>query len=234
MRSLILIHSLFILLACAKQDIPPSSQKPQDVSRIYRYLALGDSYTIGTAIGPQNSYAAILRDSLLISNPEDSMFYQVIAKNGWTTKDLLGGISTSQPDSSFDVVTILIGVNNQYQRRSIAEYEREFTILLEKAASFGKQDYSNVLVISIPDWGVSPAGAANRAQVASEIDAFNAAQKSICDSLGIEFIDITPLSRTALNEADLIASDGLHFSSKMHHLWSKLIFEAWSKKLRND
>lgn len=234
MRSFILIYSLFVLLACAKQDTPPPTQVTQEASKTYRYLALGDSYTIGTAIGPENSYAAILGDSLAITNPEDSLVYEVIAKNGWTTNDLLQGISASQPDSSFDVVTILIGVNNQYQRRSIAEYVSEFKILLEKAASFGKQDYSNVLVISIPDWGVSPAGAANRAQVASEIDAFNAAQKFICDTLGVRFIDITPLSRTALNNADLIAGDGLHFSREMHRLWTRLIFDAWNNKLRDD
>ncbi|MCR9154905.1 MAG: SGNH/GDSL hydrolase family protein [Bacteroidetes bacterium] len=234
MRSLILIYSLFVLLACAKQDAPPTSKVAKEASKTYRYLALGDSYTIGTAIGPENSYAAILGDSLAITNPEDSLVYEVIAKNGWTTKDLLQGISASQPDSSFDVVSILIGVNNQYQRRSIAEYESEFKILLGKAASFGKQDYSNVVVISIPDWGVSPAGAANRAQVASEIDAFNAAQKLICDTLGVRFIDITPLSRTALNNAALIASDGLHFSSEMHRLWTKLIFEDWKERLSDD
>jgi len=218
------------MFACQDQDV--QEDEPQGLSsQTYRYLALGDSYTIGTAIGVDSSYSAQLVDSLEASQEADSVYYQVIATNGWTTADLQNGINRDQPDSSFDVVTILIGVNNQYQRRSIPEYEIEFRSLLDQAIIFAANRKERVLVVSIPDWGVSPAGAGNRAQVASEIDAFNAAQKAICDSLQVDFVNITEISRQGLNDPQLIARDGLHFSKAMHRLWMKELYASWYGKI---
>lgn len=229
MRFISLLWFLLIFMACAEDNAVPI---PKEASpRYFRYLALGDSYTIGTAIGRDSAYSALLGDSLQAAYNLDTVEYQVIAKNGWTTADLKNGISMAAPDSSFDIVTLLIGVNNQYQGRSISEYEREFEELAHQAIVFAGGRPARVLVISIPDWGVSPAGAGNRTQVAAQIDAFNAAQKTICDSLGINFVDITPLSRTGLNDSELIARDGLHFSSQMHQLWMRKIYPHWYAKI---
>lgn len=217
------------LLACSEDSDTEVDSSP--AVNTYRYLALGDSYTIGTAIGVDSSYSAQLRDSLKISSP-DSIFYQVIATNGWTTRDLQNGINSAQPDSNFDLVSILIGVNNQYQRRSIAEYEREFLSLALQAIQFAKGDKQRVMVFSIPDWGVSPAGSGNRALIATQIDDFNSAQKAIADSLGLSFYDITGSSRQGIQDPSLIASDGLHFSTKMHRIWMRDHFEAWLEKIK--
>lgn len=229
MRFISLLWFILIFMACAEDRQVPSPEA--EAPRSFRYLALGDSYTIGTAIGSQNAYPALLRDSLRAAFSLDSIENQVIAKNGWTTADLKNGIRLAAPDSSFDIVSLLIGVNNQYQRRSLAEYEKEFQELAIQAIALAAGDKSRVLVISIPDWGVSPAGEANRAQVATEIDAFNSAQKAICDSLGLSFVDITKLSRTGLNNSELIAADGLHFSAKMQQLWMRKIYPLWYAKL---
>lgn len=230
MRYLYILWLLVILIACAKDDKVVS--QPSEISQVYHYLALGDSYTIGTAIGVDSSYTAQLRDSLKSVSIGDSIYYQVIAKNGWTTADLKQGIAAAQPDSNFDVVSLLIGVNNQYQGRSISEYKQEFLQLLQQAIAFAGGRKKSVLVLSIPDWGMSPAGAGSRAQVSQEIDDFNRAQKSICDSLGVNFFDITEMSREALNKPSLIAKDGLHFSTEMHQIWMREIYPIWYAKLQ--
>lgn len=227
MRGLILSWILLVLMACAKESNPPA---PNDIP-VYRYLALGDSYTIGTAIGQDSSYAALFVDSLK-SVSSDSVFYQVIAKNGWTTADLQAGIRQESPDSSFDLVSILIGVNNQYQGRSIEEYKREFKDLALQAIALSGGEPRNVMVFSVPDWGVSPAGSGrDRTQTSIEINAFNAAQKSIADSLNLAFYDITISSRKGLQDPSLIASDGLHFSVKMHREWMRTFYLDWYQKL---
>mgnify|MGYP002276981752 CR=1 FL=1 len=227
MRGLILSWILLVLMACAKESNLPSP----DSNQTYRYLALGDSYTIGTAIGQDSSYSALLADSLRKSS-QDSIFYQVIATNGWTTADLQAGIVEAAPDSNFDLVSILIGVNNQYQGRSITEYRREFKDLALQAIAFADGDPRKVMVFSIPDWGVSPAGSGrNRTQTSIEINAFNAAQKAIADSLNLDFFDITTSSRKGLQDPSLIASDGLHFSAKMHLEWMRANYAAWYQKL---
>lgn len=231
MRILFFAWTLLLFLACAKDGEGTQALEPK--LKTYRYLALGDSYTIGTAIGEEMAYPVLLVDSLN-GQVSDSIAYKVIAQNGWTTADLLNGIKSAEPDSSFDVVTVLIGVNNQYQGLSISEYRREFLDLLNRAVSFAQGEKERVLVVSIPDWGVSPAGAWNRSQIAAEINAFNFAQKQVCDSLSIDFIDITSLSRTALSNSKYIASDGLHFSAKMHQLWMRAIYPLWKQKIRDE
>lgn len=228
MRELLLIWTILISLACNKAQ--PIEEPPVMEPSTFRYLALGDSYTIGTAIGRDSSYSALLSDSLKISS-SDSVYYEVIATNGWTTGDLQNGIYTAQPDSNFDAVSILIGVNNQYQRRSIAEYRREFRVLAEAAIAFAQGDPNKVMVYSIPDWGVSPAGGNNRALIAQQIDDFNVAQREICDSLKLDFYDITTSSRGGLQDPSLIAKDGLHFSTKMHRIWMRSTYADWYQKL---
>ncbi|WP_421752169.1 SGNH/GDSL hydrolase family protein [Croceimicrobium sp.] len=223
MRSIYLLG--LVLWACANGSAPDASQPEPRPS--YSYLALGDSYTIGTAIGKDSSYAALLVDSLEESNSNTRLNYQVVAKNGWTSQDLLQAMAKADFDPSYDLVSVLIGVNNQYQGRSVEEYKSEFLLIIDQAKELAKNGYASILVISIPDWGQSPAGSGNRSQISTEIDAFNQLQKNLCDSLAIRFIDITELSRKDPNTGPWIANDGLHFSKAMHQLWMRKIYPDW-------
>ncbi len=192
--------------------------------RSVKYLALGDSYTIGTAIGEKNAYPYLLKGRLE-EEVDIKIAVDVIAKNGWTTGHLLEGIKDEQPSSDYDVVTLLIGVNNQYQGRSKAEYRAQFRELLKQAIGFAGNDARKVFVLSIPDWSVTPAGK-GRDGVAREIDRFNEINKQVADSLGAAYFNITPVSRTADGHPDLIARDGLHFSSEMQELWLNIIYKG--------
>lgn len=206
-------------LACAGTESPaPYTPDRPDESGKASYLALGDSYTIGQSVGPDDRWPVILADELKkvgksIAAP------QIIARTGWTTRNLLDALEQSPPTGTFDLVSLLIGVNNQYQGRNKEEYRIEFRQLLQKAIAYAGDDAGNVFVLSIPDWGVTAMGEGNRDHIAAEIDSFNAIAKDECGKLKIVFIDITGISRTALNDPTMIASDQLHFSGKMYRLW---------------
>ena len=182
-----------------------------------RYLALGDSYTIGESVAPDEAFpfqlAARLRaQGLDLAEPE------IIARTGWTTDELQAAIDERAPRGPYDVVTLLIGVNNQYRERAAETYLPEFRALLEQAIAFAGQRAARVIVISIPDWGVTPFGRA-RENVAAEIDAYNVINRAETLRLGAHYIEITQDSRRALNDASLIAADGLHPSAKMYGEW---------------
>ena len=191
----------------------------------YSLLCLGDSYTIGEAVMPEErfSYQAV---DLLKAEGVNFSTPEIIAKTGWTTDELMAAIRESEIDKSFDFVTLLIGVNNQYRGRDIAQYKEEFNCLLQKALMFAGQRYERVIVLSIPDWGVTPFVAQDTkkrssAEIAAEIDMFNAAQRSVCEKYSVSFIDITDHSRQAKSDRSLIANDGLHPSGKMYAGWAK-------------
>lgn len=213
------IATILCLLSCSGTPGPsPTPPDPVDESGMPRYLALGDSYTIGHSVPVDDRWPVILASELKnfgkpIATP------QIIARTGWTTGDLLDALEQSPPAGTFDVVSLLIGVNNQYQGRSMQEYRVQFHKLLTKAIGYAGGDAGNVFVLSIPDWGVTPAGDGNRDHIASEIDKFNLVAREECDKLKVVFIDITGISRRALNDRTLIADDQLHFSGKMYKLW---------------
>lgn len=219
MSILVYLSIIALMVSCSKDTSVLKDQGYAEDAGVISYLALGDSYTIGTAIGSEKAYAGQLKDSLNYRSYIDSVSMEIIAQNGWTTSNLLNALTIAQPDSNFDLVSMLIGVNNQYQKRLLSEYRAEFRRLLEWSIALADQDAARVFVFSIPDWGVTPAGQGNSSQIASEIDQFNEINKQISDSLKVSYYDITPLSRTAANNLDLVANDGLHFSSKMHTLW---------------
>ncbi len=218
---------LSIFLGCKSDTISNenSSLGNNQNSLKIKYLALGDSYTIGTAIGVENSYANLLSDSLKSDDKIKKVEVKIIAKNGWTTQDLLQGISEENLESNFDMVSLLIGVNNQYQKKSFSDYRKEFKNLCLKSIALVGNDTDKIFVLSIPDWGVTPAGKNNREQIAKEIDQFNQVNREVCDSLNIRRFDITEISRTALNQPSLVASDGLHFSKEMHDKWVDSIYD---------
>jgi len=196
-----------------------------------KYLALGDSYTIGESVDISKRFPIQLTESLKsegveLDDPE------IIAKTGWTTDELMAGINQVDLGSDYDLVTLLIGVNNQYRGRDIENYTSEFTQLLEQSIEFAGGNKERVIVVSIPDYGVTPFGQEKgRQRIAKEIDAFNSANKAICKRFGVKWIDVTQISRTAFKNKKLVAEDGLHPSGKMYALWVREILLAALKIL---
>jgi len=203
-----------------------------------RILALGDSYTIGESVEPHERFpdqlAAALRSrGLAVAE------LVVLARTGWTTDELNAAIDEHHPTGTFDLVTLLIGVNNQYRGRSVDEYRLEFVALLQRAIAFAGMNPRRVLVLSIPDWGVMPfADGRDRAKISLEIDAFNAVNWEESVRAGAQYIDITPISREAQRLPDLIAPDGLHPSAVQYAAWVALIvpkaLKALSHSLRDE
>ncbi|MBM4423565.1 MAG: SGNH/GDSL hydrolase family protein [Chloroflexi bacterium] len=195
-----------------------------------RFLALGDSYTIGEAVLPAERWpmqlAAMLRErSVAIDDP------QIIATTGWTTDELSAGIDAADSKGTFDLASLLIGVNNQYRGRDTEEYRQQFAALLRRAIAFAGGTPTRVIVLSIPDWGMTPFAAGHdRAAVAAAIDAFNAINREETARLGARYVDVTPISRIA--DPSLIASDGLHPSGKMYTEWARLALPAAIAALR--
>jgi len=187
------------------------------------YLALGDSYTIGEQVLLKDSFPYQLvqllrKKSLPFTAPE------IIAKTGWTTDELLAGIDALELLPGYDLVTLLIGVNNQYRGRATENYAVEFTTLLKMSIQFAGNKPGQVVVVSIPDWGVTPfASGRNREQIAEKIDAFNTINKSVAMDYGVHYIDITPSSREAATQTNLLAEDGLHPSARAYRQWAEKI-----------
>lgn len=216
--------SLHLLLACNKQSInTPVPGVQNGVDTFKNMLALGDSYTIGEAVSDTDRYpvqtTSILRSKgIFFNSPE------IIAITGWTTANLLHKLTVSPPvRPSYDIVTLLIGVNNQFQGLSQDTYRTEFTQLINKAIQYACNRSSHVIVLSIPDWGVTPyaiGGLYNQQLIARQIDSFNVINKDVSVQAGVNYIDITGDSRMAANDLSLIAYDGLHFSGKEYRIWA--------------
>lgn len=186
------------------------------------YLALGDSYTIGESVERPDIFPSQLAMELtakgLIINPPT-----IIARTGWTTSELQAGIRNSGfLEYKYDIVTLLIGVNNQYRGESKDVYRKEFKELLQTAIAFAKGKKTHVFIISIPDWGATPHGQQSGRDpqvIAKEIDAFNVINKEETLAAGLNYSNITPFSRLALSDKTLVAGDGLHPSGKMYAGW---------------
>ncbi len=198
------------------------SQTPDKDS--LRYLALGDSYTIGTSVDvaerfPMQLVKALQQKGLKIQKPK------IIARVGWSTDQLSAAMDRENlTGTNWDLVTLLIGVNNQYRGGSLEQYKLEFENLLKRAIELAGKDKKKVIVLSIPDYGVTPFGQRYQAgRISREIDEFNAANKRISENYGVAYCDITPISREALKEKDLIAEDLLHPSGKMYGRWVELL-----------
>jgi lysophospholipase L1-like esterase len=206
--------------------------------RALRYLALGDSYTIGEGVAPADRWPmqlahALRAEGVMLGDPK------IIARTGWTTDELsaaLDAFDASQAAGhavaganakagTWDFASLLIGVNNQYRGRGVDEYRGEFAGLLQRASGYAGGRAGRVLVLSIPDWGVTPFAARedrDAVQVAREIDACNAAARGVCESRGMAFVDVTPVSRRRGAEAAMLVDDGLHPSAAMYAQWAAL------------
>ncbi|WP_235005251.1 SGNH/GDSL hydrolase family protein [Pedobacter nyackensis] len=198
------------------------------------YLALGDSYTIGESVPLESNFPYQL-SAKLNNNGLDVAKPHIIAVTGWTTSELQAAIKAESLKQKFGLVTLLIGVNNQYRGESLDTYRKEFKALLQTAIDFADGNKAHVFVVSIPDWGVTPYGLSSGRDlkaVADEIDAFNAINKEETLAEGISYTDITPASRKASTAPDLIATDGLHYSPKMHAEWVDSLTPAVVKALK--
>lgn len=199
-------------------------------SETTHFLALGDSYTIGESVKATERWPEQLVTDLRAKGLTlDSL--QIIARTGWTTDELLLGVLESPVLPQYDLVTVMVGVNNQYRGRSLDNFRNELSILLEKSIQYAGDDRQRVFVLSIPDWGVTPfAGTRDKAKIASEIDAFNAEIIQLCKAFQLHYIDVTEISRQASVDSTLIATDGLHPSGKMYAKWvekiAPIVFDA--------
>lgn len=236
MNRLLFLFLLVILAACAKEPTPapdtPSPDpeeetgQPAPEKNTIRYLALGDSYTIGQSVSVSQRWPVQLAAQLQAELP-DTIYYigapSIIARTGWTTGNLLQAIASAEDTlmPPYSLVSLLIGVNNQYQNRPIDIYRAEFRELLERAISFAGNDPSRVIVLSIPDYAYTPfgQGSFNPTLISSQIDQYNAINLGITQEYGVAYFDITPISRRGLDEPWLVASDGLHPSGAMYALW---------------
>ncbi|KAA0266325.1 MAG: SGNH/GDSL hydrolase family protein, partial [Chloroflexi bacterium] len=181
---------------------------------------LGDSYTIGESVEEAERFPNQL--AALLADEGFSVEVKIIARTGWTTDELWQGIQKEDITPPYDMVSLLIGVNNQYRGRDIEEYREGFIFLLNKAIEYAGGDVKRVIVFSIPDWGVTPfAAGRNTTQIASEIDAFNQVNLEESQKAGAHYVDVTPVSRKAEEDPTLVAGDGLHPSGKMYSEWAK-------------
>ena len=229
----ILLLIFLSIISCNEKSNKPDTieiEMETEFNTSKNYLALGDSYTIGESVSEKDRFPMLLINEL---NTNNYLFNspKIIAKTGWTTDELKDAILKENIAKQYNLVTLLIGVNNQYRGNSIDEFRVEFAELLNMAISFAGNNIENVIVVSIPDWAVSPfAENRDRAKISEQIDIFNAVKKEETLKRNIKFVDITAISRQALGKSEYFANDGLHFSGLMHQLWVDEIMNAFLNK----
>lgn len=194
------------------------------------YLALGDSYTIGESVKMEDQWPRQLKNAL------DTSGYSIdeptiIAKTGWRTDDMLKAAKSQLNKEKFDLVSLLIGVNNEYQGKTPESFKKEFETCLKYAISKSKNGKKGVFVLSIPDYGYTPFGVKKQKQISKRIDAYNAICKRICQEYNILYINITDISRNVKEDTSLVADDGLHPSAEQYHLWVERAFDRISKMI---
>lgn len=233
---LILVILFFISgdFTCRKNELSMSTA--DQTAKKYFWLALGDSYTIGERVLPPDNFPNQVY-SMMKNDSPDFQPPRIIARTGWTTDELEAGIIAAyNADSSrttYDFVSLLIGVNDQYRGRSVDNYKPAFEELLKKAIAYAGNKAERVVVLSIPDWGVTPfADGRDRVQIAREIDAYNAANKQIAEQYDVHYIDITSWTREAAADHSLLAADGLHPSAKEYKRWAERIAFFFKQQLR--
>ncbi len=227
MKNIILLVLIVIILAAC--NTPRNTTISEDMD--YSYLALGDSYTIGEGVPLEQSWPVQLVERLKergykVAPP------RIIARTGWTTRNLITNIESEiNVQRRFDLVSILIGVNNQYQGRTTTEFEVELEEIFRKAINHSKTKEQGVFALSIPDYGVTPFGARNADTIAVQIDRFNGIIRRVAEQYNVDFYNITPISREALVNKNLIARDSLHPSGEMYSAWVDEIIDEVAGKL---
>lgn len=248
MRRLLLISlSLLALMACrhaaeatlpeTEPDTPLGPDNPPASTEQVDILALGDSYTKGESVPAAKNFPNQLADSLS-SGGYTVTGVRVIAQTGWRTdqlKNAIAGQAGIIGDSTFSLVTLCIGVNNQYQGASFEKYKTEFEELLQTAIRRAGDRKERVVVLSIPDWAYTTYGqnfSNNPAEISQEIDQYNAANKAISETYGVRYIDVTGISRQGIASPDLVANDGLHPSALQYTRWVKVMMPVVREVLK--
>jgi lysophospholipase L1-like esterase len=232
MKQFIVMLLMVTLSACSKQTISVNNNPtiPKLDTILVDYLALGDSYTIGQSVAfeenfPNQLAKALASDTILFNE------VKIIATTGWTTTNLIDAINNQNLVKKYNLVSLLIGVNNQYQNKPIELYKTEFKALLNKAIALANFDTNKVFVVSIPDYGFTPFGKNNQSTISAQIENYNQINKSITDSLNVGYVNITPVSQMGLTNPELVASDGLHPSAAMYKMWVDLMKPVVYKKI---
>lgn len=193
------------------------------MEKVLTYLALGDSYSIGESVLLYQSFPyqvvhLLRKKGLSFSAPE------IIARTGWTTDELSAGISACRFLPQYNYITLLIGVNNQYRGRSVEEYKIEFETLLKQALQLGDGKKERVIVLSIPDYSVTPfADSMDKEKITKEIDLFNSVSKAVSIQYKVNYVDITPESRETSGDLSFLAEDQLHPSAKAYKKWAEKV-----------
>ena len=207
-------------------ELPPDSLS---------YLALGDSYTIGQSVPVEERWPVQLAAKLNEETPLRVKDPKIVAVTGWTTTNLSNGMDAAEVDTmEWDVVSLLIGVNNQYQGLPLPDYEDEYTELLERAINLVGGDINKVFVVSIPDYGYTPFGVNNQTVISAELANFNASCQSITESYGVAHYNITPISQQWPDVPDLVAPDNLHPSGYQYTLWVDSFWESVKQQLTSN
>lgn len=236
MKLSLITFAILGIFSCnsSKNMLPDDSDKPMTENPAHNpdqltYLALGDSYTIGEGVSDAGRYPSQLTTKLNAETEKEWAAPKVIARTGWTVDELEKGIRAEKIEgNTYDLVTLSIGVNNQYRGLPIAKFEEEFEVMLLKAISFAADNNKHVVVLSIPDWGVTPfttKSGRDKSKIAQEIDAYNSVKAEICEKNAVTYIDITEQYRSLGAQEEMLAADGLHPSAKMYGLWTEKLFE---------
>jgi lysophospholipase L1-like esterase len=235
---LFLVPIACMAIGCGKPDVGTGNSNtsidtmPQSTSKTLSWLALGDSYTIGESVTETERYpyltAALLKEQNILVGA-----IKYIAQTGWSTVALQSAISNAELLPNYDIVTLLIGVNDQYQHLDTAGYRTRFTELLNNAVALAGSRVQRVFVLSIPDYSATPfVSAANKERVSQEISWFNAINREITLQKGVVYTDITGLSQQAANDLSLLAADRLHYSAKAHKQWAERLASVITAALK--
>ena len=224
---LLFFGGMLLSAACTKKNAITAAAGDTQIntampnSGTKKYLAMGDSYTIGVSVNEADRYP-VQTVALLKAQGVTIADAEIIATNGWTTGDLIYAVKEKPVSDDYDAVSLLIGVNNQYQGRQLEEYRQQFTVLLQRSIQLAHGRPDHVFVLSIPDYSVTPfASFSDRQKIAAEIDTFNAANKMIAADFKVHYLYITDESRKAAGDPSLVAQDGLHFSGKAYAVWAR-------------
>lgn len=224
--------AVLLWIGCTKHQALPPAHKFADTT-VLSYLALGDSYTAGQSV-PESQRFADQTVGLLWQDSVRAQPPAYIARTGWTTANLQSGIVAANITKTYDVVSLLIGTNDQYQHLDTAGYRNRFTQLLEQAIGFTGGRKSRVFVLSMPDYSATPfVAATNKSAVRRDIDAFNAINREISEHHQVKYIDVTPSTREAANDPSLIASDSLHPSGKEYAKWARMLADQIKSAVTN-
>ncbi len=197
------------------------------MTKKYQYLALGDSYTIGEGVAYKETWVFQLTKELEKRVQNHVVENTIIAKTGWRTDELYDNIIKQEPTlNQYNIVSLLIGVNDEYQNKPIKTYVSNFRKLLSKAISLSLIGSQNVFVVSIPNYGVTPFGKSKSTHISKKITEYNNTSRSICEEKSVTFIDIFKTSMLVENNEELLVEDRLHPSEKQYELWTKVILES--------